>query len=454
MEAMRSSLSLDIKEKRQVVQAYPTLSRFQFDALLETWEDERKKFTKLAKDHPDDIAKLIARMEFEWALLLTPNLGAISFFSKYVFDEKSALSTDALLSAFELYSTTLALEDRETDIVVLIEALLAREDEIPAHHKVNMINAGFHALSRSGAVKDEAQLRSHYLFEEISTLPSDNPRLEKSKAFLRFCATSYIMDMRGLKDAASSGLALCEAYRRAGARSADLSSQMSTYFLLSGKFDRALSAAEICLKRYNSNGNFQVSNRHILQVAEHMGTRDVLNTNVIRNAVRYFVLLSCFGGADYEVKRRNFIREFFQETASHFSAWRPDKQIKYFSLFLVIYFFAEVKNPWLGPIMQRHIDQGAKESEKFLYRLAFSRPLQGGELDGLKIAMKDIEAKSDLLTYALAVRAISTSRLPLASDRAFVCDVVKKTYEEIVREKGWFLNDEAEIFNLRAPASV
>lgn len=448
MAAMRSSLSLNIREKRQVVQAYPTLSRFQFDALLQTWEEERQKFTELSNDHPEDIAKLMAKMEFEWALLLNPTHGTLSFFSRYVFDATTGLPTDALVSAFDLYSNTLSQEEKHSDIVLLIREIFARGDTIPDRRKISILNSGFYALARSGIVSTDIQLRDHLFYQEMERIALDDLIMRRNKAFLEFCATSYLMDTRGLSNPEKSGEALCFSYRRAGGRIPDLSSTLSMYFLLSGKFMASLRAAEICLKNYNDKGSYSLSNEHLLRVAKHGGREEILSSNAIRNCVRYFVLLSCFEGADYELKRRDFVKEFFKESITDFNSWRPDKHINHLSHFVVFYYFSQDRTLERSQGVQRHLDLSATESERFLFRLAFSRSLRGGELDGLKMAMKDIDAKTDLLVYALSVRAISTSRLQLASDKAFVCDTVKKAYVETVREKGWFLNEEAAIFDL------
>jgi len=448
MAAMRSSLSLNIREKRMVVQAYPTLSRFQFDALLETWEEERQKFTELANDHPEDIAKLMAKMEFEWALFLNPTHGTLSFFSRYLFESETALPTDALVSSFDLYSNTLSQEENYSDIVLLIQTILERGDKIDDRRKINVLNSGFYALVRSGIVSDEFELERHPFYQEMGSIALDDENMRRNKAFLEFCASSYLMDIRGIKDLRKSGEYLCSSYKKAGTRIPDLSSSLSTYFILCGEFSAALRAAEICLKKYSRRGSYALSNDHLLRVAERGGKEEVLGSNAIRNSVRYFVLLSCFEGFQHELKRRDFVKLFFQEPLTHFNSWRPDKHINHLSYFIVFYYFAQDRTLERSQGVQRHLDGSATESERFLYRLAFSRSLRGGELDGLKMAMKDIGSKSDLLTYALSVRAISTSRLQLASDKAFVCETVKKAYVETVREKGWFLNEEAAIFDL------
>ena len=53
-------------EKKRVVDAVPTLSQFQFDELTKVFSEEREKFRELAKEHPEDIKKLVAKQQKEW----------------------------------------------------------------------------------------------------------------------------------------------------------------------------------------------------------------------------------------------------------------------------------------------------------------------------------------------------------------------------------------------------
>lgn len=53
-------------EKKRVIDAVPTLSQFQFDELTKVFSEERDKFRELAKDHPDDIKKLLSKQQTEW----------------------------------------------------------------------------------------------------------------------------------------------------------------------------------------------------------------------------------------------------------------------------------------------------------------------------------------------------------------------------------------------------
>jgi len=66
LDLLKFSLSLNTMEKKRVVDAVPTLSQFQFDELTKVFSEERTKFKDLAKEHPDDIKKLVAKQQAEW----------------------------------------------------------------------------------------------------------------------------------------------------------------------------------------------------------------------------------------------------------------------------------------------------------------------------------------------------------------------------------------------------
>jgi hypothetical protein len=68
-DLLKHSLSLNTMEKKRVVDAVPTLSQFQFDELAKVFSEEREKFRELAKDHPDDIKKLLSKQQSEWMQL-------------------------------------------------------------------------------------------------------------------------------------------------------------------------------------------------------------------------------------------------------------------------------------------------------------------------------------------------------------------------------------------------
>jgi hypothetical protein len=69
VDLLKHSLSLNTMEKKRVVDAVPTLSQFQFDELTKVFTEERTKFKELAKEHPEDIKKLVAKQQAEWVQL-------------------------------------------------------------------------------------------------------------------------------------------------------------------------------------------------------------------------------------------------------------------------------------------------------------------------------------------------------------------------------------------------
>lgn len=69
VDLLKHSLSLNTMEKKRVVDASPTLSQFQFDELKKVFVEERTKFRDLAKDHPEDIKKLLVKQQTEWLQL-------------------------------------------------------------------------------------------------------------------------------------------------------------------------------------------------------------------------------------------------------------------------------------------------------------------------------------------------------------------------------------------------
>ncbi len=68
-DLLKHSLSLNTMEKKRVVDAASTLSQFQFDELTKVFTEERVKFRDLAKEHPDDIKKLLKKQQSEWIQL-------------------------------------------------------------------------------------------------------------------------------------------------------------------------------------------------------------------------------------------------------------------------------------------------------------------------------------------------------------------------------------------------
>jgi len=69
LDLLKHSLSLNTMEKKRVIDATPTLSQFQFDELKKVFTEERVKFKDLAKEHPDDIKKLLTKQQTEWQAL-------------------------------------------------------------------------------------------------------------------------------------------------------------------------------------------------------------------------------------------------------------------------------------------------------------------------------------------------------------------------------------------------
>ena len=66
VDLLKHSLSLNTMEKKRVIDAVPTLSQFQFDELTKVFSEEREKFRELAKEHPEDIKKLVWKQQKEW----------------------------------------------------------------------------------------------------------------------------------------------------------------------------------------------------------------------------------------------------------------------------------------------------------------------------------------------------------------------------------------------------
>lgn len=69
LDLLKNSLSLNVSEKKRVVDAVPTLSQFQFDELKKVFVEERVKFRELAGEHPEDIKKLLKKQQEEWLTL-------------------------------------------------------------------------------------------------------------------------------------------------------------------------------------------------------------------------------------------------------------------------------------------------------------------------------------------------------------------------------------------------
>ena len=66
LDLLKDSLSLNVTEKQRVIDSVPTLTQFQFDELTKVFLEERQKFRDLAKEHTDDIKKLVEKQKNEW----------------------------------------------------------------------------------------------------------------------------------------------------------------------------------------------------------------------------------------------------------------------------------------------------------------------------------------------------------------------------------------------------
>ena len=66
LDLLKHSRSLNTMEKKRVIDAAATLSQFQFDELTKVFVEEREKFRELAKEHPEDIKKLLVKQQNEW----------------------------------------------------------------------------------------------------------------------------------------------------------------------------------------------------------------------------------------------------------------------------------------------------------------------------------------------------------------------------------------------------
>lgn len=69
LDLLKNSLSLNVGEKKRVIDAVPDLSQFQFDELTKVFQEERVKFRELASEHPEDIKKLLVKQQQEWISL-------------------------------------------------------------------------------------------------------------------------------------------------------------------------------------------------------------------------------------------------------------------------------------------------------------------------------------------------------------------------------------------------
>lgn len=69
LELLEHSLSLNIYEKKRVIDAIPTLSQFQIDELIKVFEDEREEFKKLMWTEAESIKELVVKSREWWKQL-------------------------------------------------------------------------------------------------------------------------------------------------------------------------------------------------------------------------------------------------------------------------------------------------------------------------------------------------------------------------------------------------
>lgn len=69
LELLEHSLSLNVYEKKRVIDAIPTLSQFQIDELIKVFEDEREEFKKLLATEGDAIKDLVWKAREWWKQL-------------------------------------------------------------------------------------------------------------------------------------------------------------------------------------------------------------------------------------------------------------------------------------------------------------------------------------------------------------------------------------------------
>jgi len=88
LDLLQNSLSLNLSEKKRVIDAVPTLSQFQFDELKKVFLEEREKFRELAQEHPEDIKKLYEKQKTEW----------ISLWNLYIWEEENKKELEQIKS--------------------------------------------------------------------------------------------------------------------------------------------------------------------------------------------------------------------------------------------------------------------------------------------------------------------------------------------------------------------
>ncbi|HRI36117.1 MAG TPA: hypothetical protein PK765_03495 [bacterium] len=69
LNLLENSLSLNIFEKKRVVDAIPTISQYQVDELIKVFEDERVEFKKLMPTEGEIIKQYVVKARREWIQL-------------------------------------------------------------------------------------------------------------------------------------------------------------------------------------------------------------------------------------------------------------------------------------------------------------------------------------------------------------------------------------------------
>lgn len=69
IELLENSLSLNVFEKKRVIDSIPTLSQFQIDELIKVFVDEREEFKKLMKTEAEAIKELVKKSREWWIQL-------------------------------------------------------------------------------------------------------------------------------------------------------------------------------------------------------------------------------------------------------------------------------------------------------------------------------------------------------------------------------------------------
>lgn len=107
MNLLCKSLSLSRSEKKKVLGKWPELSQFQVDALIETFEDEEKEFTRLLPNESQTIWELVFQSQLAWAQIVLDDqyLGASRFLTP-------ALSGEYLFPYFALWPEYWAISGR------------------------------------------------------------------------------------------------------------------------------------------------------------------------------------------------------------------------------------------------------------------------------------------------------------------------------------------------------